>query len=66
MQSKNGCPFCQENVIVIVKSTRPAMPGFQAECDNCGARGPIYENKEAAIEGWEFGIVGLGERMRKQ
>lgn len=42
------------------------MPGFQAECDNCGARGPIYENKEAAIEGWEFGIVGLGERMRKQ
>jgi Lar family restriction alleviation protein len=66
MQSKKGCPFCQEKVIKVVKSVPPAMKGFQVECDNCGARGPIYENKEAAIEGWELGIMGLGQRMRKQ
>lgn len=65
MQSENGCPFCQENVISIVKSTPPAMEGLQIECDNCGARGPIYENKDEAISGWELGIRGLGERMRK-
>jgi predicted RNA-binding Zn-ribbon protein involved in translation (DUF1610 family) len=65
MKSKNGCPFCREDVIGIVKSTPPAMEGLQVQCDNCGARGPIYENKEEAIAGWELGISGLGGRLRK-
>ena len=65
MKSKNGCPFCQENIIDIVKSTPPAMEGHQVQCDNCGARGPIYENEEEAIKGWELGISGIEERLRK-
>jgi hypothetical protein len=65
MESKNGCPFCQENIIDIVQSTPPAMQGLQVQCDSCGARGPIYESKEEAIAGWEFGIIGLEGRMRK-
>ena len=54
MESKKGCPFCHENVIKIVKSAS-AMEGLQVECDTCGARGPIDESKEAAIDGWEHG-----------
>jgi hypothetical protein len=42
------------------------MEGLQIECINCGARGPIYENKEAAIEGWNLSFVVLGKRMRKE
>ena len=54
MEFKKGCQFCHENVIKIVKSAS-AMEGLQVECDTCGARGPINENKEAAIDGWEHG-----------
>jgi len=43
MKSKNGCPFCQEDVIHIVKSAPPASQGLQIECENCGARGPILD-----------------------
>lgn len=65
MKSKNGCPFCQEDVIDIVKSVPPAVEGLQVQCDNCGACGPIYESKEEAINGWELGISGIGGRQRK-
>jgi Lar family restriction alleviation protein len=60
MKSEKGCPFCREDIIEIVKSAPQAMEGLQVECDNCGARGPIYESKEEAIAGWEHGIRGLG------
>lgn len=65
MKSKNECPFCREFVIKIVKSTPPAMKGLQAECDNCGARGPIYESEEEALLGWDLGIVGVDGRLRR-
>jgi len=65
MKSENGCPFCRENVIHIVKSELPtAIEGLQVQCDNCGARGPIYENEKEAITGWELGIFHLGKRLR--
>jgi len=66
MKSKNGCPFCRGNVIIVIKSKMPtASNGLQTQCDNCGARGPVYETQEKAIEGWELGIMGeLGKRMR--
>lgn len=64
MRSEKGCPFCQEHVIIIIKSNPPAMDGFQAECDNCGARGPIYENEKEALNGWELGISGESGRLR--
>ena len=52
--SENGCPFCQEKNCNIVRSVTPhAMEGFQVECNDCGARGPIYATKEEAISGWE-------------
>ena len=57
MRSENGCPFCREDVIQIIKSKPPASEGVQVECDNCGARGPIYGSKKEAITGWEFGIT---------
>ena len=66
MRSKNGCPFCLENVIYIVEAEPPkTKKGFQVLCDNCGARGPIYKTKDEAIEGWELGIKGTNGRMRK-
>jgi len=66
MKSEKGCPFCGEDVIEIVKSAPSAMEGLQVECDNCGARGPIYESKEAAIDGWEHGIPDLeGKGQRR-
>jgi len=65
MQSENGCPFCRQHVIHIVESQLPtAIEGLQVQCDNCGARGPIYENEEEALTGWEFGISDLGKRLR--
>lgn len=60
MKSETGCPFCHMDIIEIVKSAPPAIEGLQVECDNCGARGPIYESKEEAITGWEFGILDIG------
>lgn len=64
--SENGCPFCQEKNCTIVKSVPPhAMEGLQVECNDCGARGPIYETKEEAISGWELGIFSVKGRMRK-
>ena len=65
MESKNGCPFCGECIIAIVKSAPHAVEGLQAECDNCGARGPIYNTENDAILGWELGITGFDGRRRK-
>lgn len=65
MKSKNGCPFCREFIIQIVKSTPPASEGLQVECDNCGARGPIYNTEKEALTGWELGILGVDGRQRK-
>ena len=65
MKSKNGCPFCREDVIKVIESKMPtAIDGWQAQCDNCGARGPVYETQEEAIKGWELGIVDKGKRLR--
>lgn len=61
MRSQKGCPFCHEHVIQIVKTTPPAIEGLQAECDCCGARGPIYGNKKAAIDSWEYGTPNFYE-----
>lgn len=65
MKAKNACPFCRTHAIVMIKSTPPAAKVYQAECDNCGARGPIYPTKKEAVSGWEFGINGIESRMRK-
>lgn len=67
MKSENGCPFCRQYVIRIVKSQPQAgncEEELQAECDNCGARGPMYETEEDAIKGWELGIADRGKRLR--
>jgi Lar family restriction alleviation protein len=55
MKSEKWCPFCHNHIIEIVTSTRLSMKGLQVECDNCGARGPIDESKDAAIAAWEHG-----------
>ena len=66
MRSENGCPFCLEHVICVIESKMPiAIDGYQAQCDNCGACGPIYETEEEAIKGWELGIMDMGERVRR-
>lgn len=66
MKSEKGCPFCREDVFQIVKSAPPAGEGLQVECDNCGARGPVYESEEEAITGWELGIFDVREgRLRR-
>jgi predicted RNA-binding Zn-ribbon protein involved in translation (DUF1610 family) len=65
MKSEKGCPFCLEDIIQIVKSAPPAAEGLQVECDNCGARGPVYGSKEEAITGWELGIFGEEGRLRR-
>ena len=65
MKAKNECPFCRKYVIDIVKSLPPAMKGLQVECDNCGARGPIYETEQDALLGWNFGILGVNGRQRR-
>lgn len=65
MKSENGCPFCQDTVNTITKSSPPDMEGFQVKCDNCSARGPIYSIEKEAISGWELGIKGVNGRERK-
>ena len=49
---KRPCPFCGE-VAQRVKKT--AGNRFQVECENCGARGPIYGDALSAKKGWKFG-----------
>lgn len=65
MRSVKGCPFCHTNTIFVVKSKETAVvKEFQAQCDNCGARGPIYDSEAEAISGWEMGILDRGKRLR--
>ncbi len=64
MKSENGCPFCLQKTIQIIPSTPPSSKGFQFECDNCGARGPIYDDEKEALTGWELGILDSGKRLR--
>ena len=56
MKSQMGCPFCRQHLITLVPSTPPAPKGYQAECDHCGARGPIFTNRKDAMMGWELGL----------
>ena len=65
MISKNGCPFCRQDVIKVIKSNPPASEGYQCQCDNCGACGPIYGNEKDALKGWELGIYDMGKRLRE-
>jgi Lar family restriction alleviation protein len=65
MKSIKGCPFCQQHIINIIESNPAAIKGYQYQCDNCGACGPIYENKKEALEGWELGIKDIFGRLRK-
>lgn len=54
------CPFCGD-----MATARKCVPahgslfhekrGVQVECMNCGARGPIYGDKESAFLGWKHG-----------
>ena len=64
MKSQSGCPFCQQQIINILESKPPNLIGKQVQCENCGSRGPVYEDDKQAIEGWELGISNLGERLR--
>lgn len=64
MQSKNGCPFCRLKVVAVTNSSPPDLGGFQVQCDNCDARGPIYKDQQDAIEGWELGIYDQGKSLR--
>jgi Lar family restriction alleviation protein len=65
MKSDNVCPFCGESVIVFLNVGKHITGGGrQAECDNCGARGPVYENDEQALIGWNEGISTVGGRYR--
>lgn len=65
MKADNTCPFCGHSVIQIINSNPPTMKGRQAECDNCGARGPVYGSNDEALTGWNDGIVEMNGRYRK-
>jgi hypothetical protein len=58
-------PLLWGKIINPVKSHPEAIKGYQFLCDNCGACGPIYDNKEDALIGWELGINGIDGRSRK-
>jgi hypothetical protein len=64
MKSTNGCPFCKETVINIVNSEKPSISGYQVQCENCGSRGPICDDKDEAIKSWELGISSTTGRVR--
>lgn len=72
MKTKNPCPFCNELSVQIIQSESPVRPldennCWQAECGNCGARGPQgYADKRSAALAWEYGDApgSLTERIR--
>ena len=66
MELEKPCPFCQESSGAIVKSAPHAVGGVQVECENCGARGPIYDTDKDAIKGWNKGIGGGSGFLRKE
>ena len=52
MIAENECPFCG------LKSVE--FKGNQMVCENCGAAGPTYDNKENALDGWNRGLYEPG------
>jgi len=59
MKAKNKCPFCGElDIHILGPQTIPEKSthakGFQVECFNCGARGPLgMATKKDAILEWD-------------
>jgi len=48
-----SCPFCGDSK----SHTEPnedidGVPGFAVRCENCGAYGPWWDNRKAAIAAW--------------
>jgi len=54
-----GCPFCKYHATILVTievdtwriNPKKGTP-MQIECTNCGARGPIYGDRESALSAW--------------
>jgi hypothetical protein len=64
MKTKNVCPFCGFNSTrVLSPTTKPETStyakGYQVECFNCGARGPLgMATPKDAIGVWDKGDRG--------
>lgn len=61
METGRCCPFCEFDSVCVIGEKKdpiksPNAKGFQAECINCGARGPMgYIDEKNAIEAWVKG-----------
>lgn len=61
MRMQNPCPFCEcLSLQILTPTSSPNRStgglGFQVECINCGARGPLgYKDKSSAKLSWEYG-----------
>jgi hypothetical protein len=69
MQRKNNCPFCGFlSTHVLGPRTSPEKSthakGYQVECINCGARGPLgmATEKDASLV-WDRGDFGYRDRQ---
>ena len=61
MSKPKACPFCGSNDIMVQEHDDQEGVYFVAECDTCGARGPINMGFLATI-GWDYReAVGDGE-----
>ena len=52
------CHFCgshSKQLVPAHNSSFHEKKGVQAECINCGARGPIYGDEESAFKAWRYG-----------
>ncbi len=50
----SACPFCGMDCAVSLDEERnPFTSNYYVECGSCLARGPMYSNQRAAIDGWE-------------
>lgn len=69
MKSYKECPFCGFNSVCFsekeIKNTKPKQIGYQIECINCAAKGPIYGDKKSAMLGWNLGEYGHSRTIRK-
>lgn len=56
MRLDNSCPFCGEDKQVAsarINSLVGNTEQFVVVCHNCGARGPVANDLNAAIEAWQ-------------
>ena len=64
----SGCPFCGGSALIrnymFYLSTGDTITYYYASCNDCGAQGPVSQDKDTAKDKWQQFYITQAENMR--